>query len=238
VFQEQTNSKDGKTEKRAVLIALADFQVREKASLLVYSAPPSRTYTHFSKLQDVEEQQRKMVQEGKVSQELVDEHNTAFGLAKSLFQARQCPEGFFGQTLMGMVKELPTTQDSLPLTERSTADWVRSREMVPSEDQTEQVTMMAFFMDGAIAFCPLTFSHMFLDDSAATSSLEFALRVFSNDIDMNKWQLREIKTVVGAEGRTYSEGKLWEDGGRCVASMTQQSIMRPKREKQKGKGKL
>jgi acyl-CoA thioesterase len=101
-------------------------------------------------------------------------------------------------------------------------------------NEMENVACLAFLMDGAIAFAPLSFSGMFLDDSAATSSLEFSLRLFrrGSELDLGgKWWLREIGTVVGAEGRTYSEGRLFDEGGVCVASMTQQSICRPKGKK-------
>ena len=99
-------------------------------------------------------------------------------------------------------------------------------------DKHEQLASLAFFMDGAISFAPLVFTGMFLDDAAACSSLDFALRVFSNDVRGEEWGLKEIRTYVGAGGRTFSEGRLWDEEGRCIASMTQQSILRPK----KGKG--
>ena len=83
-------------------------------------------------------------------------------------------------------------------------------------------------MDYALSVVPLAFGSMCLDDAGACSSLDFALRVFSNRVDMNEWHLRQMKTSVGAEGRTYSEGLLWDRERRCVASMTQQCILRVK----------
>ena len=83
-------------------------------------------------------------------------------------------------------------------------------------------------MDAAISSVPLIHSHKFLDDAAACSSLDFALRIFSNDINLNDWHLREEATVTGAEGRTYTEARLWDRDGNMIASMTQQCIMRPK----------
>lgn len=170
-----------------------------------------------------------MVRDGKVGQKLVDMQNTSFGLFARLFNTRPCPEGIFAQLITGLAKHLPTTQDHLELTDRSTADWVKLPDVL--EDQTENVACLGFLLDGALAFAPLTFSHMFLDDSSATSSLDFALRVFSNKVEMGEWHLREMVTHVGAEGRTYSEARMWDEGGRCVASMTQQSIMRPRKKK-------
>jgi acyl-CoA thioesterase len=36
--------------------------------------------------------------------------------------------------------------------------------------------------------------------------------------------------VAGGEGRTYSEARIWDQTGRMVANLTQQSILRPKKE--------
>jgi acyl-CoA thioesterase II len=219
---------------RNVLVALADFQVAEPESMLEYHAPPTKKYSHYTTLDDGPTQSQRKADEGKVSQKLVDIQSASFGLLKKLFEMRPCPEGIFSQVLTGVAKHLPTTQDHLPLTQRSTADWNRGREKLAS--QTENVALLAFLMDGAVAFAPLTFSHLFLDDSGATSSLDFALRVFSNEVKMEEWHLREITTSVGSAGRTYSEARMWDAEGRCVASMTQQSICRPKVKKD-GKGK-
>jgi len=77
---------------------------------------------------------------------------------------------------------------------------------------------------------PLSHNHQFLDDSGACSSLDFALRVFTNDLDMSKWHYREMNTITGGNGRTFSEARLWDNKGserRMVALMTQQAILRP-----------
>jgi acyl-CoA thioesterase len=47
-------------------------------------------------------------------------------------------------------------------------------------------------------------------------------------VDLDKWHLRELKTNVGGGGRTYGESWVWDESGRAVACMTQQSILRPK----------
>lgn len=210
---------------RVCLVALADFQVAEKASLLEFSVPPSKQYSSWRELEDGPTQAQRLVEAGKVSQELVDVQNTTFGVMGRFFETRPCPEGIFAQRVGGLAKSLPTTQDHLPLVEKSTADWMRSTETFP--DQMDNMAALAFYMDGALSFAPLVYSGLFLDDSAACSSLDFALRVFSNDVDMRRWHLREIQTRVGAEGRTYNEARIWDESGHCVASMTQANILRP-----------
>lgn len=91
-------------------------------------------------------------------------------------------------------------------------------------------------VDGAIAFLPLSFNHLFFDDVSAVSSLDFALRIFQNGkedaveggLDVNKWHLREMNTATASEGRSYSESWVWDEQGRAVACMSQQSILRPR----------
>lgn len=61
---------------------------------------------------------------------------------------------------------------------------------------------LAFLMDGALAFLPLTHGGMWFDDVGACSTLDFALRVFVPSVDMGEWHLRERSTSRGeGEGR-------------------------------------
>ncbi|KAF2116116.1 acyl-CoA thioesterase II [Lophiotrema nucula] len=217
---------------RACLLAIADFHVKEPA-LLEYSAPPSRKYSGPNGLLDVSGRRAEMVEEGKISQKVAGLHMQTFGVLDRFFETRYCPEGIFYHKLTGIAKKLPTPQDDLPLTQRSTGDYIRP--LHPLGTYPNQLCNLSFFMDGAISFSPLVFNHMFLDDTAACSSLDFALRVFQSELKMEEWHLREMITHVGGEGRSYSEAKVWNEEGKCVASMTQQSINRKKVE---DKGKL
>ncbi|KAF1987300.1 acyl-CoA thioesterase II [Aulographum hederae CBS 113979] len=215
--------------KRLVMIVLADFQVKEPA-MFEYSAPPSQSYSRHQDIPDSRTQLQALVDSKKVPQKMVDMHKIIFGMLHTYFDGKPCPEGIFAQNLTGMAKWLPTSQDNLPLTARTTGDWFKAREPISEED--EQMAALAFVMDGAISFLPLSLDHKFLDDSGACSSLDFALRIMGA-VDLNEWHLRELRTVHGGEGRTYSESRLWDESGKMVASMTQQSIMRPKAEKKK-----
>ncbi|KAF2690023.1 Thioesterase/thiol ester dehydrase-isomerase, partial [Lentithecium fluviatile CBS 122367] len=216
--------KDGRPEDRICLIALADFQVQEKGNVLEYCAPPRQKYSHYDGLPGVRSNSEKLVEEGKVSKDEAQGFWTSFGLHDALFDSRPCPEGIFAQNLNGRSKKVETTQEGLHVTEKSTADWVRCRTPLPT--QADHRTAMAFLMDSALSFTPLAFSQMYLDDTAACSSLDFALRLFSNSINLEAWHLRELVTHVGAEGRTYSEARIWDENRRCVGNMTQQGIMR------------
>ena len=83
-------------------------------------------------------------------------------------------------------------------------------------------------MDAGLAFIPLVHSKKFLDDAGACSTLDFSFRVFVNDLNVNEWLFREIKTATGGSGRTFVESTVWDEKGRMVANMTQQNILRPK----------
>jgi acyl-CoA thioesterase len=238
--------------RRACLHAIADFQVPEPRSLMQYSAPPTKPYTHFSRAEDGVTLKQHMVNAGTITQDVADAHTKSFGLLSRIYEMRPCPEGLMTQNLTGVMKHLPTTQDSLPVYEKAHADWFRARHALPS--YTDRITCLAFLMDAAISFAPLSFSGMFLEDCAACSSLDFALRVFGDgggggggDGDGQRgylmmdedWFLKEITTSVGAGGRTYSEARLFDGVGGCVASLSQVSILRPYKEgKGTGKGKL
>lgn len=221
---------DGK--ERMCLFATADFMVKE-GSMFEYSRPPSKSYTHYAALPSTADVAADLLAAGKVDKPMFDTFSRSFAVNAALFNVRPCPEGVFAQNMSGLATGLPHSQDALPLTARTTADWFCSA--APLGGATEQVAALAFYSDGALSFCPLSFSHKYLQDSAACSSLDFALRLFG-DVDVEKWCLREISTRAGSGGRTFSECWIWDEGGRAVACMSQQSIMRVLPEK--GKGKL
>ncbi|KAJ4381674.1 hypothetical protein N0V86_003038 [Didymella sp. IMI 355093] len=212
---------DGTT--RVCLFATADFQVQEAGSLFTYSRAPSRQYSHHTDLPSTLDVAATHLAAGKIDQQTHDAFAAAFGVTSSLFTIRPCPEGIFAQNLSGLAKQLPHSQDAVPLASRTTADWFRSA--TPVSDPVEHLAALTFYSDGALSFCPLSFSHLYLDDSGACSSLDFALRFFGA-VDVGEWHLREIGTHVGSEGRTYSECWIWDERGRAVACMNQQSIMR------------
>jgi acyl-CoA thioesterase II len=226
------------SEDRVCLVAIADFHVKEVASLLTYSKPPSQSYSHHKDLPAQDQVSQQLLDEGKITKKLLEAHAKTFGLMAGIFDQRPCPESVFAQNLFGMAKHVATTQDSLPLTERSTADWFRCLE--PQSTPAENLTSLAFIIDSAIAFLPLSFSHMWFDNVSACSSLDFALRFFvsGDEVDLEKWHLREMKTSVGGEGRSYGESWVWDESGRAVACMSQQSILRPPPANAKAKGKL
>ena len=66
------------------------------------------------------------------------------------------------------------------------------------------------------------------EESVACSSLEFALRLFVNDLDFSDWIMRENKSKAAGVGRTHQEACLFDSRGGLIAIMTEQCILRPK----------
>lgn len=218
---------DGTT--RAVLSAQLDYQRVEPASLLTYSAHPPASVTPLSKALGPEEGFAVIEKLEGSSPAVLKIFKQVFGPLFHFFDWKYDPASLGSQNMLGMLRKARTSQDSLPITEKSTFDWWRSK--TPLHNLVEQTATLGFLMDAGLSFNPLTHSHMFLQDAAACSSLDFAVRIFVNDFDLNKWHLKDIRTVRGGSGRTYSVSGLFDEDGDLVAEMSQQSILRPHREK-------
>ena len=221
----QVQQKDGK--RRLCLFLSADFQTQEPATLLTYSRPPRMTYSAVEDCETIDENRQSFLRRGLADEDTVRMHRAIFGLSERFLDRRPCPEGIVTQTLTGMAKKgIPTTQDHLPLPSRTSGDYFRFKH--PLHTPAQHISALAFAMDMGTSFLPLTHTGRSLDDVLAQSSLEFALRVFANEVDLNRWCLREISTVTGGDGRTYTEAQIWDEGGEMVCNMTQQCILRPK----------
>jgi len=212
--------------RRVCMLVIADFQVPEKASLLTYSAPPILPTIKADELPGLDERQKIMQERGLISPKVTKTYSIVFGLMRRHWDMRPHPSSVFAQNASGMAKHLPTSQDSLPLYKKTSGDYYRCRQKL--ETQGENIAALGFMLDGAISFLPLTHSGMFLDDAGACSSLEFALRVFTDRVELGDWHFKEMNTITGGNGRTYSEARLWNGEGEMVCSMTQQSILRVK----------
>ncbi|KAL4994266.1 thioesterase-like superfamily-domain-containing protein [Aspergillus recurvatus] len=223
---------------RLCVIMLADFHKKEKESLLGYSSPPDHIYSKPESCLTPQEIGHKMVQQGTITDESLSLYNTLFGLMARFFETRQAPEGVSAHNLNGMAKDQPqpSHQARLPLTAKTSADWFRCR--TPLSTRSDHYAGLAWMLDAYLTFTPLTHNGMFLDDAAACATLDFAIRILCDEFDLCRWMLREIKTVAGGEGRTYTESRVWNEEGRLVASMSQQSILRPKGLKRGGKAAL
>ncbi|POS74124.1 hypothetical protein DHEL01_v207489 [Diaporthe helianthi] len=210
---------------RPCLELLADFHIVEPA-LLSYSAPPSIPFTGPGESSTARALAERAVSKGLMAQELFDQYAFTFSMIDQYFDTRTCAQGLDGQNVMGMLGSQPTDQDHLPLTERISGDWAKTKEALTSAG--EKNAALSFLMDGGLSFLPLWHEKLWFDDAGACSTLDFALRLLAPDVDLSNWHLRERKTIAGGFGRSYSESRLWDEEGNLVACMTQQCILRPK----------
>ncbi|KAK8111582.1 uncharacterized protein PG998_008039 [Apiospora kogelbergensis] len=214
---------------RTCMELIADFHAEEPAAPhMTYSAAPSRPYAASAS-----QSETPVVLESILSAEeqaTVERSREVFALNERFVQTRPCREGVAAQNLNGLLRARPTTQDALPLTDRTSAEWLRNKEP-DLASPADQAAALAFCLDGGLSFLPLSLDHGWLEDVSACSSLDFALRLMEPRPDFNRWHLRERKTIAGGAGRTYSEGRMWDEEGNLIAIMSQQSIMRPKPEK-------
>ncbi|ERF73937.1 hypothetical protein EPUS_05360 [Endocarpon pusillum Z07020] len=251
-FQKQDDGKE-----RACISAQLDFIVSPTDdpsihSFLQYSVSPPQTVNPEA-LPSYSEALRDRVIDGGLDPNVEKAYTTNFRLFETLFEYRVPRDAPLSENVMGIDKTRKTSQDHLPLTSKRHLDYFRIRQntsstfsppdpdALPISSTCLHFAALAFAMDGAIAFIPLSLSHNFLPDVAACSSLDFALRFHTDVMDAGKWHLREIRTVVGDYGRTYNEARLWNEEGRLVATMNQQDILRPHSgpdERRRGEAKL
>ncbi|KAI4950130.1 hypothetical protein J4E91_004786 [Alternaria rosae] len=240
VSQTASTKEGQKEESRICLLATADFIISSPTSLLSYSPTPMHDHPNWRSCPTPASAFSALVAEGKVSKKLLQHHEKGFHLLSHLYDQRLVPDSIFTQNLYGIAASAPHTQDSLPPSTRTTADWIRNKDALPTP--TDNMTSLTFLMDLGIAFLPLSFNHLWFGDASAVSSLDFSLRIFVDmkDLKLDEgWLLRELKSQVAGEGRSFGEGWVWDEGGRCVATMSQQCILRPlAKKKGEGRGKL
>ncbi|KAL8790021.1 MAG: hypothetical protein Q9195_006570 [Heterodermia aff. obscurata] len=216
---------------RLCLFMTADFHVQEPHTLLTYSHPPAAKVSEVQHSPTAEENLHALLERGTINEADAKIHRQLFQLEERLLERRLCPESVMTQNFAGAARKgTVTTQDHLPLHDKTSSDYFRVKHHL--DTPAEHVAALAFVMDMGISFLPLVHSGTSLTEAGVQSSLDFALRVFVNGgkegVDLNKWNFREISTVTGGEGRTYTESRVWDEKGRMVCNMTQQSILRPK----------
>lgn len=217
--------KDGK--RRLCLFLSADFQAAEPATLLTYSRSPMTTYSAVEHCRTMEETRQHLLKCGLVSDSAVQSHRRIFGISERFFDRRPCPEGFNAQTLNAMAKKVTaTTQDHLSLPSRTSADHLQSKHLLKTP--TQHIVALAWLMGMGSSTIAPTHTGRSVEEVKAQSTLDFALRIFAKDLDLNAWSLKEYSTLTGGDGRTYAEGQLWDSRGKMLCSMTQQCILRPK----------
>ncbi|RAH67578.1 thioesterase family protein [Aspergillus aculeatinus CBS 121060] len=123
----------------------------------------------------------------------------------------------------------------LPATDRKTEGDItgiisaeRVRLQTPLGSESAQLAALAFYMDRGLAYIPANHAGRSLLDASACATLDFALRVMTHRVDVGEWMVSEQQTCAAGGARAVSEGRVFDDGGRLVAVMTQTTILRPK----------
>lgn len=220
---------ENKTITRTCLDLLADFHVREPA-LLAYGPAPA--FDLAAEGPDACPTTDALVAQalatGHVRDPAVLQRAAAMFKGHEVhFDARTCASGMSGQNLVGVLaRTRPTTHDARPVTDRVSGDWSRAR--LALADAGQRAAAVVFLMDGGLPFIALSHNHLWLDDAGANSTLEFAVRWLAPDVDLGRWHLRERRTVAAGHGRSFNEGRLFDEQGNLVLVATQQCILRPK----------
>jgi acyl-CoA thioesterase len=150
------NEKDGKDRNfRPIMFMVVDFQVPEPDSLLTYSAPSTMAYSSPSESLS-QDDMRRLAKEKNVSEKMYAAFERRFGNMQKYAERRSPPEGISTQTFngmdckprctvhqsvdslilkIGMVPELPTTQDSLAVTDKRNCFWFRSKASAMSHSE-------------------------------------------------------------------------------------------------------
>ncbi|RSM03788.1 hypothetical protein CEP52_007219 [Fusarium oligoseptatum] len=214
---------DGKF--RVCMELIADFHVIEPSTLTFTELPnPNWPKPGDDGCENMTEHVKKLVADGTVEKDKADAFLESFSAFETFFDAQYCLDGVAGQNMGGAIKDKITTQDDRHVTDKTSAEWQRARD--PLETHADNMAALSFLMDGGLSFLPLTHNHLWFDDVTVCSSLDFALRIFVPDLKLNEWHLKERRTFRAGNGRTFAEGKLWDEHGNLVASESQQSILR------------
>lgn len=96
------------------------------------------------------------------------------------------------------------------------------------QSEADRIAALAFYMDRGLAYIPANHSGYNLSQASACATLDFALRVLTHEIDWRNWHISERQTFGAGNARALSEGRVFNGGGQLLASMTQNSILRPK----------
>ncbi len=222
---------------------------------VAYSKKPRMQYAPPEQLPTMRDIVLRKVQERKVHQKAADHfQNVVFGLNTKVVVSAIPPQGLHAHNAIGLDPLAESEQHALPLTDRFAVDWSKSKHELASpppapsraslpacsyaeagdamsmSPASANASLVAFLMDAALSFIPLTFSKKSLADAAVASSLDTALRFFK-PADMDDFHLREMQTHAGGDCRTYSEACLWDRSQNLVACMTQVCVLRPHAQK-------
>ncbi|ODM19406.1 hypothetical protein SI65_04390 [Aspergillus cristatus] len=118
------------------------------------------------------------------------------------------------------------TEGVRPVPSKVSAERFRARG--PLDSEAEQISALAFYINRGLAYIPANHSGYELLEASACATLDFALRIFTHAVNLQNWHVTEQKALVAENARAFSEGRVWDESGRLIVSMTQQTILRPR----------
>lgn len=201
---------------RLCLIALADFHVEEPRSMAVYSTSPeamSLPGSHPGRSTPTP------AQAASSTRDLYREIEKFIEIEPLTPSGRGTTE--FGQE----TSSSPSRKLDKPSPLAIHAERFRARG--PLENEAEQVSGLVFYMDKGLAYIPALHCGYQPSDASACATLDFALRMFDHEVDIQDWHVTQQRSIVAYNARVYSEGRVWDSRGRLLACMTQQTILRP-----------
>lgn len=191
---------DGST--RLCLLASADFHIAEPRSMVTYSSPP-QSASNPSSISS----QRTQAEE--------------FGLYKHIERFTDTQKISANSNNDNDDKN-PGSADA-PL--KVSAE--KFRALGHLQNEADHLSALSFYMDRGLAHIPAKHSGYELFEASACATLDFSLRFFTHEINLHDWHIMELKALVAENARAFGEGRVWDDKGRLLASMTQQTLLRP-----------
>lgn len=246
---------ENKVIRRRCMHVVVDFiaTLGTKTMFTYTSQPRLREISHYSELQDRENDFKTSVENGEMTQDFCDVLKNGIKPFLDLCVTRIGPEGILGPTYNGFLPDIKTLQDHLALTDKYSFDWIRPREwplanspeansegeLLPPTLSAAMACYLAFLLDGSVSFTPLGHTKLSFAEADACSSLDCALRFHVDDIASAAWTLREISTIRGADERVFGQSNLYREqsdteekfndkieGLELIATMSQVSILR------------
>ncbi|KAK6832081.1 hypothetical protein RU639_002571 [Aspergillus parasiticus] len=193
---------DGST--KLCLIALADFHIEEPYSAVTYSILPETECAPTT---------------------LRDDTSNNCNLYRDIQRFVDMRPIHDNDTSKKTLKQNTRLNSPPPSSSTITKEMFRVPE--PLDNEAQQLSALAFYADKGLAYIPAIHNGYDLWQASACATLEFSLRIFVRDLNLGNWHLAEQKTFAAGNARAFSEGRIWNEGGHLVASMSQQTILRP-----------
>lgn len=248
----------GDTETRKVFSCTVDLIRRVEAAknfpaagpVLAFSQAPSRNYPDPAggsvKLWVDEVEARGKT--GETSADNVRRFKDFFKLAYEVLDLKFAPGSTQQQTLVGIDQDHTTSAAGVPSEQRVDADFFKSRytiadlvrindevrrtpagrEVLPMDAYSLHASLLAFWLDSLLAFLPLNHHGLHARDTTANSTLDFSLRFHNDDLDVDQWHVRELRSWCADRTRHFAESRVYDRRGRLVCSESQQCISRLK----------